>query len=466
MERKKEYTSLEEAFAALPAAVQEHSHRVKAYADLLFIELCGSDEYTLNINSRVRLRYDNRSMVETAALYHDIGKVFVPEVYDWPDEDYNHEEEALYRRHCLAGEQMVRHIMREQKGVTHILEDVICEAVSGHHECWDGSGFPGQYKFEDTPVIGRLVAVADALDHYLMETRTETPVQTAFDKLMEHAGTRFDPVIVGLLQEQKYKVDKIFALHRDGANVIPQAPRIIRRKSKRPLWLTYRPVLDLRNKNTVMLQGIMQFRKGKDTIGFTEAEPVLAKMGKLNEAMQCFMTEAVDTVKRIRACEVPCAFISLLPISGFWKKRGTATAAIKFLEDIDADPETIGFVLQGEGSVAPSANVIENVQKLRRAGCRVICSGVSPAELNPDFIKQLGASHVCFPAGSLTGLAKQQAKLRDLLSAGVMLYVDGVDQHKQLEEMHAAGIYFAAGELLGDTVSEDDYILGELATAR
>ncbi len=466
MKRQLTFKTLEEAFAALPEEIREHSYRVEKYADMIFMEVCASDEYIMNMNSRIRLRYENRPMIGLAARYHDIGKVLVPDVYQTEDDDFSPEERALYLRHTQGGEKLARDIMREEMGTSPMLIDTICEGIYSHHEWWDGTGTPTKAVFEDIPIVGRIVAVADALDHLLMETRTETPIATALDTMMMQSSLRFDPVIMGLIYEQKYKIEKIFALYSSGSRAVPQSPRIIRRKSGRPMWLKYRPILRMEDKKMVAVRADMVFRRGKEEISYKEVEPYLKAAKKTWEVQLCFITEAWDMITRMTTCEIPMTSVSLNCIGGFWKKRGAATKVAAFIADIDADPKLLAFILDRDNALNPSANVIENCHKLAEAGCGVIYSGVSLDELDPDKVIELEANYVCLETDGSVASEKNAKKLKKLESAGIGIVGAKIDKHRQFGVLSSLGIDYAFGDLIGEYETETDFIAGELAASQ
>jgi HD-GYP domain-containing protein (c-di-GMP phosphodiesterase class II) len=72
------------------------------------------------------------------------------------------------------------------------------DVIAGHHERWDGSGYPAGLGGEDIPLAGRIMAVADVYDA-LRSTRVYKPAlsrETARQVIMDGAGSHFDPRIV------------------------------------------------------------------------------------------------------------------------------------------------------------------------------------------------------------------------------------------------------------------------------
>ena len=75
------------------------------------------------------------------------------------------------------------------------------EAILHHHERMDGLGYPSGLRGEQTPLLARVIAVADAFDSLTTSRshREAHTVQEALAELHERAGTQFDPLVVEAL---------------------------------------------------------------------------------------------------------------------------------------------------------------------------------------------------------------------------------------------------------------------------
>ena len=156
-----------------------HSERVRAYAEVLGVEL------GLAQGERDRLRW--------GALLHDMGKLAVPTAIlnkaGRPDPD----EWAILQTHPAAGERML-------EPLRHWLGDAF-HAAGHHHERWDGTGYPRGLAGTDIALSGRIVAVADAFA--VMTTarayKKPFPLEVARRELAKGVGTQFDPSVVRAL---------------------------------------------------------------------------------------------------------------------------------------------------------------------------------------------------------------------------------------------------------------------------
>ncbi|HVL99735.1 MAG TPA: HD domain-containing phosphohydrolase [Egibacteraceae bacterium] len=136
-----------------------------------------------------RLGYDGqrRTRIQLAALLHDVGKIAVaPEAIAGAG-DHDGPLAEAYRSHPARGADY----LRPSAG------DEVAAAVRGHHERWDGGGFPDGLSGHAIPLAARIIAVADAVERL---THTEGPadppaIATALSAL---AGTSLDPDLVAV----------------------------------------------------------------------------------------------------------------------------------------------------------------------------------------------------------------------------------------------------------------------------
>ncbi len=458
MDPRTDMMSVEEFFGCLPEPVREHSRRVSAYAELIFTELCASEEYTVNVNSRVRLRPENRELVAEAALYHDVGKALVPEVYHNYDPDWSPEEIALYRRHAAAGAKRMEELLTAASCAPARL-NIIREGLEHHHRRWDGTDAEGRGE-ENIPVVGRIVAAADALDHALMTTRTETPVDSAVEKLMMESGSSLDPVIMGLLYEARMGIARIFSRYSGASMAIPQAPRIIRRKVRRPLWLEYSPLV---NGGMAGQLAAMRFRRGKETLSAEEAAAVVKDAKLMQSAGMAFILEACDTLRRMDACEVGGEFIVLPCVPGFLKKRGAATAIIKQLRETDSPVAGLWLMPSAADWESKGVSFTENCLKLREAGVGIVYCGSVPDAVSATALRAQGVSGYWLPDEALDAVESFAPALAAMKSAGMELFAGGVEKHRHIAALAALGFTGWTGGLIGDCKSEDELITSELA---
>ena len=143
------------------------------------------------VSRRLGMTPDERRNVHYAALLHDIGKVMVPADVLRAARKSTAEDMEELRKHPTYGLEILKPIM---------LWEPILPIVHGHHEWWDGKGYPNGISGEQIPLGARVVSVAEAFDAMTRRTPHRDP-RTPDEALVELeacAGTQFDPRIVRL----------------------------------------------------------------------------------------------------------------------------------------------------------------------------------------------------------------------------------------------------------------------------
>jgi diguanylate cyclase (GGDEF)-like protein/putative nucleotidyltransferase with HDIG domain len=156
-----------------------HSRRVQQLALAIGREI-GFSQAELNILGQ-------------AALFHDIGKLAVPDSVLLKPAELNDYEWELMRRHADEGARII-----ERLG---FLADAV-PAIRHHHEHFDGSGYPDGLAGEEIPLGARIIHVADALDSMLTTRtyRSARQVKQALAELRDNAGEQFCPRCVSALE--------------------------------------------------------------------------------------------------------------------------------------------------------------------------------------------------------------------------------------------------------------------------
>jgi HD-GYP domain-containing protein (c-di-GMP phosphodiesterase class II) len=130
-------------------------------------------------------------MLELAALMHDVGKIGLPDAILNKREGLTSDEWREVRQHTIRGQ----HIL----GSTEL--DEILPWVRGHHERWDGQGYPDGLSGIVIPFEARLLCACDAFDAMTSERAYRAAMSTtaAMRELESGAGSQFDPQIASEL---------------------------------------------------------------------------------------------------------------------------------------------------------------------------------------------------------------------------------------------------------------------------
>ena len=138
--------------------------------------------------------------VRTAALLHDIGKLAVPEHILSKPGPLTNEEFQRMKVHPQVGAEII---------ATVPFSYPVAPVIHGHHERWDGKGYPAGLKGDEIPIGARILAVVDHFDALTSERPSHRALTTdeALAVLQTEAGLAFDPQLVDLFVEQLPSLD-------------------------------------------------------------------------------------------------------------------------------------------------------------------------------------------------------------------------------------------------------------------
>jgi diguanylate cyclase (GGDEF)-like protein/putative nucleotidyltransferase with HDIG domain len=172
--------SLSATVDARDAYTAGHSRRVQQLA--------------LAIGRELDLSQPELDLLGHAALFHDIGKLAIPDSILMKPAPLDADEWQEMRRHAGEGARII-----ERLG---FLADAV-PSIKHHHECFDGSGYPEGLRGEEIPLGARIIHVADALDSMLTPRiyRQALSEDKALAELKSGAGKQFCPRCVKALEQ-------------------------------------------------------------------------------------------------------------------------------------------------------------------------------------------------------------------------------------------------------------------------
>jgi putative nucleotidyltransferase with HDIG domain len=138
------------------------------------------------ISGRCAVSFDE---IFWGTLFHDIGKIAIPQSLLEKEETLSPDEWKVIRKHPVMGYEIL-----ENAGLTRIARDIVLY----HHERWDGKGYPYGLAGKDIPLEARICALADAFEA-MTSDRTYKKRMTyvaAYEELRREAGAQFDPDLV------------------------------------------------------------------------------------------------------------------------------------------------------------------------------------------------------------------------------------------------------------------------------
>ena len=175
-----------EQLLMLATAIGDHDRRTRGHGERVRL-------YTELIAEELHISEDERAKLQWAALIHDIGKIEVPTKILNKKGQPDANEWSILQRHPLVGERLVTPVEPWLGDAVH--------AVGGHHERWDGNGYPRGLAGDAIPRAAAIVAVADAFEVMtaVRSYKAAMPLADARAELTRCAGSHFSPEVVRAL---------------------------------------------------------------------------------------------------------------------------------------------------------------------------------------------------------------------------------------------------------------------------
>src|SRR5574341_827285 len=168
--------------------------------------------YSRLIANALGLGHDEVETVELAAPLHDIGKIGIPDQILLKPAKLDDGEWQVMRKHPVIGHEIL-------KGSASKYVRMGALIALGHHEKYDGSGYPNGLVGDHVPLCARIVAVADVYDALtsVRPYKKAWPSEQAFDYLTSQTGRHFDPRMVEVFVGMRAEVLEIQNEWRDPA---------------------------------------------------------------------------------------------------------------------------------------------------------------------------------------------------------------------------------------------------------
>ena len=146
-------------------------------------------KYSRMISERLGLSRQECRSIYLASPLHDIGKVAIPDGILLKPGALDEDERTIVETHSEIGARILR-------GSASDLIKLAAQIAEGHHERWDGAGYPKGLSGEAIPLCARIVAIADVFDALTTERpyKKALPVASALAILEAERGRHFDPV--------------------------------------------------------------------------------------------------------------------------------------------------------------------------------------------------------------------------------------------------------------------------------
>ena len=184
LESKKSFLSetLVQALRAIISTLEEkdtytHGHSIRVA------------EYSVLLGSELGFTQEQLRELELAALFHDIGKIGIPDHVLLKPARLSKAEFEIMKSHPVRSAKILEKISAFEK---------ILPGIKHHHERFDGLGYPDGLKGDEIPLYARIILIADTYDAMTSTRpyRLALDRKIAFEELERCSGTQFDEKLV------------------------------------------------------------------------------------------------------------------------------------------------------------------------------------------------------------------------------------------------------------------------------
>ena len=183
--------ALAEIIESRDKCTADHTTRTAMYSSMIANELVKEGKFADVLTEEFLENF------AIAAALHDVGKIKIPDAILNKPGKLTKEEFDVMKEHTLEGEKIIELALQDIGASSEYLTTAK-QVSGGHHERWDGTGYPRGLKGDETPLCARIVAIADVFDALTCRRpyKEPWPFEKAIATIQEESGTHFDPELV------------------------------------------------------------------------------------------------------------------------------------------------------------------------------------------------------------------------------------------------------------------------------
>ncbi|MDW7662552.1 MAG: HD domain-containing phosphohydrolase, partial [Bacillota bacterium] len=189
----------------------QHLKRMSLYSQVIASELRHIDKYKTVVND------EYVTNIGYAAPMHDIGKVAIKDDILLKPGKLTEDEFTIMKTHSEAGGHVLDAIDLDLTRFDITYFKMASDIAWGHHEKYDGTGYPKGLKKEDIPLSARICAIADVFDALSTKRPYKEPFELdkCYEILKEGSGKHFDPELLEVFFDKRNEIEKIFNHNRE-----------------------------------------------------------------------------------------------------------------------------------------------------------------------------------------------------------------------------------------------------------
>lgn len=189
MEDRSNNPDIRAAYERVAPTIYALTAAIDAKDNYTFVHSMNVSKYAVILAESLGMNANDIEIVRDAGLLHDIGKISIPERILQKTSKLTDDEYEIMKTHVENSTKMIRYLPDM---------DYVIPAVVGHHERYDGNGYPRGLAGEDIPYMARILTIADCFDAMTARRPYKQPlsVSYAINELEKNSGTQFDPELV------------------------------------------------------------------------------------------------------------------------------------------------------------------------------------------------------------------------------------------------------------------------------
>lgn len=167
---------------------QEILQKVKDKDPFTFFHCCRVGRNSRKLAKALGLNEFEQAILEFSGLFHDIGKLKIPNEILCKPGRLDKQEIEVMKAHPTMSAEMIQHL-------DHVpFFRFLLPGIKYHHEKIDGGGYPNAMVGDAIPLFARLIAVVDSFDAMtnVRPYRNALPEEKAINEIKQFSGTQFD----------------------------------------------------------------------------------------------------------------------------------------------------------------------------------------------------------------------------------------------------------------------------------
>lgn len=189
MEDRSQNPDIRTAYERVAPTIYALTAAIDAKDSYTFTHSMNVSKYAVILAESLDMNATDIEIIRDAGMLHDIGKLSIPEHILKKTDRLTDDEYEIMKTHVENSTKMIRYLPDM---------DYVIPAVLGHHERYDGHGYPRGLSGEDIPLTARILTIADSFDAMTAQRsyKQPMPISYAISELQANSGSQFDPELV------------------------------------------------------------------------------------------------------------------------------------------------------------------------------------------------------------------------------------------------------------------------------